>query len=84
MIRAPGEVLMSNVIEKAVQPVTQIGLGSYTTTTAMLSNSKQTAFVQREADQVVATVPGPPPVTASGETIEEATARLESRVNLYA
>lgn len=73
---------MSSPIDKAVEPVMQRGLNSYTT--ALLSNSRQTATVEQNADQFVATVPGPPPVTASGDTVEEATARLESRVNLYA
>jgi len=72
---------MSNIMP-AAQPSTQMGLGLYSTAT--LSNSRQTAFVERDASQIVATVPGPPQVTASGETVTEATERLESRVNLYA
>ncbi len=72
---------MSDIVQ-SVQPSSQSSLGLYSTAT--LSNSRQTAFVQRDASQIVATVPGPPQMTASGETVAEATSRLESRVNLYA
>ncbi len=72
---------MSNIIQ-SVQPSSQSALGLYSTAT--LSNSRQIAFVERDASQIVATVAGPPQVTASGETVAEATARLESRVSLYA
>lgn len=72
---------MSN-ISNAVPSGEAFALGSYHS--ANLTGSKQTAFVQRDAAQFSATVPGPPEITATGETLLEATTRLEARVNLYA
>lgn len=58
------------------------GLPAYYLT--RLRNVQQTAIVSRYWDQYNAYVPGPPPVSASGATPEEAESQLEHRVNLYA